>query len=304
MIITLTGNSSLQLARRLNELTDKFVSQYGTLALERLDASEAEASAILEAVQSSSFLSPKKMVIVRELGTTNSAAEQIEQIISSVLTDTDLVIYEPKPDKRTAYYKTLKAKTHLEEFTEIDAKDLPAWIVEEASSLGSKISLADARLLVDRVGTNQAILQNELEKVALYNSPIAKADIELLVDKAPQSKIFDLLDASFADNKTRALKLYEEQRAQQVEPQAILALITWQLNLIALAKAGRGKPAGVIARDAGVNPYPLNKAQNLAAKVSDDKLRHMVRSAFEIDYDAKTYSLDLDEALQAFIATI
>jgi DNA polymerase III subunit delta len=303
MTVTLTGNNHYLLKRRLDELTGKFVKQHGELALERIDAEEAEAPAIIEAVQSLPFLASRKMIVLRSLGANKTASGQIEQIIDAAGDTIELIFYEPLPDKRTSYFKVLKSKTQLEEYNELDVHGLAAWLVDEAKKAGGQLSPSDARYLAERAGLNQEQLANELEKLLTYNPAISRESIDLLTVKTPQSKVFDLLDAAFGGNKKRALELYEEQRAQKVEPQAIMALIAWQLELIALAFFGKGKDAGQIARDAGVSPYPVQKAQRLAAKLSRQQLKDMVDTAADIDYKSKTTSLNLDEALKTYIVT-
>src|SRR5260221_461630 len=98
MIITLVGNNSFVLKQRLDELTNKFVAKYGDLALERLDAQDDEATAIIEALHGLPFLASRKMVVVRDGGANKDLADQIEQIISSISDSTDIVFYEPTID--------------------------------------------------------------------------------------------------------------------------------------------------------------------------------------------------------------
>lgn len=304
MIITLTGNNTYALKQRLDELTKAFVGKYSELALERIDAEEAEADVILESIQSLPFLAESKMVVVRSLSANKGAAEQIEQIISSTGKTTDLILYEPLTDKRTSYYKIIKTKTDFEEYSELGPNELPRWLMEEAKMQRAEISFGDAKYLVDRVGTSQELLANEIAKLITYNSRIAIDSIDLLTEPAPQSKIFELLDAAFAGKKARALELYEEQRAQKVEPQAILAMIAWQLQLIALAKnAGKRSPAE-IAKASGINEYPIRKAAGLAARTDENQLRKLVEDALNMDWLNKTSSLDIDEALKTYIVTI
>jgi DNA polymerase-3 subunit delta len=112
------------------------------------------------------------------------------------------------------------------------------------------------------------------------------------------------MDAAVGGTKKRALERYAEQRAQKVEPQAIMAMIAWQLELIALAHLGKAKAANQIARDAGVSPYPVQKAQRLAAKLDRGKLTEMINTAAEFDYKSKTVTFDLDEALKTYIVTL
>ena len=304
MVISLTGSNSFLLRRRLDELTNSFVAEQGELALERIEAESVDLQAILDAVQSLPFLAARKMVVVRDLSANKPAAEAIEQIISSVEDSTDLIIYEPAPDKRTSYFKVLKSKTELEEFNELDTRSLANWLADEAKKQGGQLGLADANYLVERIGANQQMLASELGKLLTYDPQVTRANIDLLTEPTPQGKIFELLDAAFGGNKKRALKLYEEQRAQRVEPQAILAMIAWQLQLLALAKYSKDKPATTVAKDAGLNPYPVTKAKNLAAKISKNELNKMVDEALDIDWRGKTTAIDLDEALKTYITTL
>jgi len=304
MVVTLTGNNSYALRRRLNQLIGEFVAEQGELALERIEAESVDLQAILDAIQSLPFLAARKMVVVRDLSANKPAAEAIEQIISSVEDSTDLIIYEPAPDKRTSYFKVLKSKTELEEFNELDTRSLANWLADEAKKQGGQLGLADANYLVERIGANQQMLASELGKLLTYDPQVTRANIDLLTEPTPQGKIFELLDAAFGGNKKRALKLYEEQRAQRVEPQAILAMIAWQLQLLALAKYSKDKPATTVAKDAGLNPYPVTKAKNLAAKISKNELNKMVDEALDIDWRGKTTAIDLDEALKTYITTL
>lgn len=304
MIWALTGENSFALKRRLDELVDKFVSKNGELALERFDAEEAEASSIIEAIQALPFLSARKMVVVRNGSANKQLADSIEQTINSVPDSTELIFHEPQIDKRTAYFKVLSHQTRLEQFGELDRISLANWLVAEAKAQNARLSFSDATYLVDRLGQNQQMLYNELAKLVIYNAGISKANIDLLTDPTPQSKVFDLLDAAFSGRKARALELYEDQRAQKVEPQLILGMIGWQLQLLALIKTAENQSAEKIAKDSGLNPYPVRKAGSLAAKLSNEQLRELVSEALQLDVKSKTTSLDLDEALKTYITTL
>lgn len=304
MVITLTGSNYHLLKRRLDELAGKFVEEQGEFALERIDAEEARPQAVLDAVQSLPFLAARKMVVLRGAGANKDISGQIEQIIDSAGDSTDLIIHEPAPDKRSSYFKVLKARTQLEEFGQMDARTLAGWLVAEAKDLGGQLSPADANYLIERVGADQQQLAGELDKLIIYDPKISRENIDLLTEKTPQSRIFDLLDAAFGGNKKKALELYEEQRAQKVEPQAIMAMLAWQLKLLTLAKLGQGKTAQQISQDAGVSPWPVQKAQNLARKIDAVRLREMVAEALAIDDKSKTSRIDLDEALKTYIITL
>ena len=213
MIQTLTGANSFLLKRALNAVVAAFVAEHGDLALERIDCQEAELSKIQEAITSLPFLANKKMVVLRAPGTNKAFAEKVAQLLGDIPETTDVIIVEPKVDKRSSYYKYLKSKTAFEEFNELDQYALANWLVVTAKGQGGTMSSKDANYLVERVGINQQALGNELEKLLLYDLTVNRQAIDEMTEAAPQSTIFQLLEAVFVGNVPRAFELYSEQRA-------------------------------------------------------------------------------------------
>ena len=215
-----------------------------------------------------------------------------------------MLLVEPKLDKRTAYYKFLKKQLGYTEYPELDTPQLAKWLANVAKESNATISLGDANYLVTRVGQNQHLLSNELAKLAQYNPQITRAKIDLLTEQAPQSTIFELLDAALAGNRKRALSLYAEQRAMKVEPQQILALLGWQLHILALVKTAGDRDAGQIASQAKLNPYVVRKTQGIASRMSIAQVKKLVHDARVLDTRLKSESIDADEALQNLIITL
>lgn len=292
------------LKAELDRLVGDFVQEHGDFALERLDGEEAEYGRITESVQSLPFLASKKLVVLKNGGANKQFAENIEHILDSITDSTDLIIVEPKLDKRLSYYKTLKKKTDFREYAALDVLGLANWLNKAAKERGGELKTADARYLVERVGTNQQLLSNELNKLLNYQPNVTRETIDLLTEATPQSTIFELLDAAFAGNIKRALKLYAEQRTLKVEPQQILAMIAWQLHILALIKTAGQRSADDIAKDAKINPYVVRKSQSIARKLTLAELKKLVHDALELDVRLKSQSIDADEALQHYLLTI
>jgi DNA polymerase III delta subunit len=166
------------------------------------------------------------------------------------------------------------------------------------------LNLSDARYLVERVGANQQMLFNELEKLLLHDPKITRQTIDLLTDANPQSTIFQLLEAAFAGHTKRALSLYAQQRAQKVEPAQIIAMLTWQLHVLAIIKTAADRPTDVIAREAKINPYVLNKSQTIARDLTLSHLKKLIADLLRIDTRTKRTNIDPDEALQHYLLTL
>jgi DNA polymerase-3 subunit delta len=160
---------------------------------------------------------------------------------------------------------------------------------------------ADAQYLAERVGLNQQLLANELEKLLLYDVQISRQTIDLLTEPAPQSTIFQLLEAAFAGNRRRAMELYREQRALKVEPPQIIAMLAWQLHVLALIKTAGQRSSDAIASEAKLSPYVVRKSQGIADNLTGSELKVLVQDLLEIDVRSKRSALDADEALQNYL---
>jgi DNA polymerase-3 subunit delta len=301
MVITLTGVNDFGRSMELRKLVADFLKDNDEMGLERVDGEEAELARIQEALTSLPFLVPHKLVVLQRPGANKQFAEQIEQIIKLMPETTEVVVVEPKLDKRLSYYKFLKKSTDFREFNELDSNGLARWLVTAAKAYDATISSADAAFLVQRVGANQQMLASELEKLSLYDPKITRVTIELLSEPNPQSTIFELIEAAFAGNKRRAMQLYDEQRVQKVEPPQIVAMLTWQLHVLSLVKTAGQRSAQDIAAAAKLNPYVVQRSIIASRDLGAAELKKRISDLLELDILMKTESIDADDALKAYI---
>lgn len=304
MIATLTGPNSFMLQQTLHQLVGDFIKEHGDMGLERLDGEEAEYDRLRESLESMPFLASKKLVVLRSPGASKQFVENAERLLADLPETTDVVIIEPKLDKRLAYYKLLKKATDFKEFNELDGAQLARWLVEQAKYQGGSLSTADANMLVARIGVNQQLLSNELAKLLQYDPRITKETILLLTDQTPLSTTFDLLDAALKGRTKQAVELYEEQRKQKVEPIQIIALLAWQLHVLAVIKTAGDRDAGEIASLARLNPFVVRKSMAIASRLSLPELKKLVGTVHELDVRLKSESIDPDEALMELLVTL
>lgn len=301
MIRTLSGANGFLVKRELDRLVDEFSQKHSDLAVQRIDAAETDYSEILTAISNISMFDPIKMVIVRSGSQNKQLVENIEHIIASVPDSTEVIFVEDKLDKRLVYYKTLKKSTEFQEFADVDSRNLPSWVAEIVHSQNGKISNADAGYLVDRVGNNQMILANEIEKLLINNPQINREAINQLTEKTVNSSVFDLLEAAFAGKTDRALNIYDELREQKIEPPQIIGMLSWQLYVLSVIKTAGSKPTGEIASEAKLNPYVLNKSSSIARNISLNKLRQLVKDLLDIDVKSKSSNRNSDEMLKLYL---
>ena len=304
MITVLTGENSFLLQQHLRQLVHDFIAEYGDMGLEQLDGEEAEYDRIRESLQSLPFLASKKLVVLRAPSANKQFIESAENLLAELPDSTDLILIETKLDKRTAYFKLLKSQKNFNQYDELDANGLARWLVAYAKEHGGALSQSDARYLIERVGTNQRLLSNDVQKLIQYDPTVSKETIALLVDKTPQSTIFELLDSALAGNHKRTLELYKEQRQMKVEPQQILALLGWQLHILAVLKTAGERDIQLIAKEAKINPYVARKSQSIARRMSMTDLKQLIYETLRLDIRLKSESIDADDAIQNLLISI
>jgi DNA polymerase III delta subunit len=181
---------------------------------------------------------------------------------------------------------------------------LAGWVVEEAKRRGGSITRPVAARLVDRVGGSQQLLSSEIDKLLTYSLEITAESVELLTEPSPRSSIFDLLESAFAGRTDRMLALYREQRAQKVEPQAILSMIAWQLHALTVTKLGGGKSPQEIASISKLSPYTVRNSQSLARSLSLAKLQALIGAVISLEITLKSKALNADDAVQVLLLQI
>ena len=302
MVWCFTGLNTFLLQSSLQTIQSDFRSKYGDFAIEKIDVSDTSVGNILDILGAMPFLTERRLVIMHGLVANKLATEHIQKILEGVSEQTDVIFVEPKLDKRSALYKTLKKQTDFKEFLQIDTQSAPQWLVQQATERGGTLSLADARYMVQRMGANQMALSNQLDVLLLYSLNIDRKAIDLLTDKTPQSSIFDVLEAAFGGNTVRAIELYDDQRAQNVDPLAIEALFVWQLHILLLVKAANQAKKPVT--QLGISPYVAQKSAQLVTNRSVQQLKEYVQKLTQLELALKTTAIDADDAMKNFIVLL
>lgn len=304
MLRIITGDNTFAAQSLVREAVQAFVATYTDLGLEQLDGEVATIERIQEAIESMPFLATHKLVVLKNPSAHKSFMERATDLLSDMADTTDVIVYEHKLDKRTAYYKFLKQQPGFVEVGSLEHGALRAWVAAQAKDRGASLSPSDAGYLIDRVGTDQYVLHHEIAKLATYDQSITRQTIDELTEKTPQSTTFDLLDAALGGDPKRALALYQEQRLLKVEPQQILALLGWQLHGMAVVQAAGNRDAASIAREAKLNPYVVRKTQALVRRMATGQVSAIIARVTDLDIRLKTQRIDADEALQNLIISL
>ena len=165
------------------------------------------------AAQMVPFTSDYNVVVVKDIDLTDFSADESSKILDTVshlAGDTVMIFTFPTKtaggdkDKPAANSKDTKLKTlaskmgTIVEFKKLTPSGVKTKLVSWASKRGVVLPAAQADLLVEYCGTDLNRLKKELEKLCAYageGGEIAKGDIDALVTRDLESRIFDLSNA-------------------------------------------------------------------------------------------------------------
>ena len=265
-------------------------------------------SLALEDAKTMSLFGDKKIVIIDNAnmftGITSKDSEKIEDYLNHINENTILifVVHNDKLDSRKKITKLIKEKCKIKEFNdELDSTNLVRRLFKDYN-----IEYSTIKLLIDRVGNNPLILQNEINKIKIYkenDKTITDEDILNLTVKLIEIDIFKLIDYIIKKDKEKALELYYEMLKMNEEPIKIVVILANQFRIMYQSKEllKKGYSEKDIASILKIHPYRVKLAiQNSRNYTSETLLKHLNNLA-DIDIGIKTGTLNKDLALELFI---
>jgi len=294
MIIYLYGDNSFGISRQARLLKQKYLDSTGPEGdLESIDVAEKGLNSLLGGLSVMPMFVSSRLIIASNLAKAKPTSEQIDEIISNTAESTNLVIIDPKPDKRTVMFKKLSKLKGAKEFKNLMGGELIRWIISEAKGRGAEITATDANYLADKVSKDQWTLNNEIDKLSNYNRKITKATIDELAVPSLENNTFVLTEALANKDLSRVLKLYKDIKIQGHADQLILGAITFQYRTIMLALLKDSE----LNRAYKMSPYSLSKSQSLTSKYDLNDIKKAYKIIADSDMATKSGELSSAEAM-------
>lgn len=283
------GENSQERDAAVKQVLQAFIAVNGDMAVDVLDTEDCDVASAIDAVTTVPFLSPKRLVILRYASANKDVSSAIDTILDRIADTTDVMFIEGRMDARSIYTKTLKKRvSDSKHFEAVEGPALNDWVVAEVQRLGGSIRPSTAQLLLDRVGHNQQLLHNELQKLLLVDHDISDQLVMSMTHITPSSSVFTMLDAIVQGKVGDASRLYYEQRSQGMEPLAILGMIAWQLHILAMIVAAKDQPVDSIAKRTKLNPFVVRKNMTIASRMSKRQMVALLDAAIASDLRIKS----------------
>ena len=286
------------------------------ISISRYDLTNTNIEKIIEDCEMNSMFTDKKVIIVNnsyiftgqsKKGQIEQNLEALEKYINYPNIDTLLIFISDseKLDERKKIVKLIKQKGIVKEFnTTTNINNIVKSFFNDY-----KISDSSITKLINRVGNNLPLLEEEAEKLKLYKDDIKEIndeDILIITNKNVDLDIFKLIDNIIMKNKKVAIETYNEMIKYGEEPIKILIMIASQIRLMYQTKLLYKK--GYTEKDSasllGIHPYRVKLATEKGRKYTESDLLMYLDNLADLDSKIKQSNVDKKMAIELFILKI
>lgn len=258
-------------------------------AVEQYDGAEVAVEGMKGLFSAQTLFSDRRLIVIKNLGDNKEAWQGLEVYVRDDI-DADLVLLEPKLDKRTKTYKALLKKATTIECTPFDDRDrarVVMWLRRLAETENIALTEEAARLLVARVGDDQYMLKNELNRLSAVGE-VTLTVVEVHTEETIHDTAFALLEMALD---RQAQSLAERVRRLKMTEDAYRTFGLLVSQVFALAVVAASNPSDDI-KDTGVHPFVARKMRSVGSRVSPAMMRAIVEECTQTDRQLKGSAVD------------
>lgn len=268
------------------------------------DLTDTPLDLALDDAETMGFMSDKKIVVIKNAVFLTGQKDKtkiehnitrLEEYVKDPSPFTILVIIAPyeKLDKRKKITKLLTKEAGVIEAASFNERNAENWIREETNKLHIRITDGAIGRLIQYVGANLLVLENELKKIATYlneGEELTEDIVDEMVAKTLEQNVFTLVEKVTTRQLDSAITILYDLLRQNEEPIKILSLITRQFRIIFQSKIlsqQRMSPRDIV-KQLNLHPYAVKLAIEQGRHYEHTELQDILRQLAELDYQMKT----------------
>jgi DNA polymerase III subunit delta len=306
----LIGKDAYQIRLQLEELRSNiFPKGSGGLNDDTFEAKQRPLNEILDLCNTLPMLAPQRLVTLRNIDKLNeSDQEKLTAYAIQPCPQTTFVAIAEKLDKRTKMFKTLDKAGLIRSVEEPKARDMQQWVDRIAKKHSVELHPNARRALVEAVGTNLSLLDQQMEKLALYIHPEktvpAQAVAEMVLDSTGDT-IFAWTDQVVEGRSAEAMNTLNYLFDSGNPALVMMAMLARHVRILMKAKdlTASRTPHQEWASALGVPPFTVQRYVEQSRRFSLPTLIEFLGELANLDHDLKSTGLPpkllLERAIRA-----
>ncbi|WP_114326596.1 DNA polymerase III subunit delta [Candidatus Colwellia aromaticivorans] len=229
----------------------------------------------------------------------NKTLFALSEIIAqnAALQDVVFIFHGPKLDGASANRKWFKALTQLGCYLplyDIEAKDLPRWLQNQAKSLNVNLAPELSLLLIELFEGNLPALEQELQKLSLLfgTKLISLSDAEQIVIKQAKFNPFQIIDALLEGNCKKCLTMLDQLQQEGTAAGQVIWVFHKEFNQLytMLDKLAQGYQLNDLYKEYRIWEKRKSLYQHALTHISLKDIKRAISRLADIDLISKTSS--------------
>lgn len=203
------------------------------------------------------------------------------------------------------YFKSVAKYGEVVDCKHLETSLLSKYVNEYIEKKGLTMEPFLIKELVERCSNDMAHIAGEIDKLIAYSDG-TDIDLDILnsvVTNSVEQAIYALTDAIVKNNVDEAYTLLDKLLARGEQPLQLLGLITGQFKRMFFTKISK-ESDDEIAKKLGTSSYPIKLARGFARKYKPMELNNIVERLHNIEYDAKSGRIGIEEGLRLAMAMV
>lgn len=237
--------------------------------------------------------------------------KRVEAYLDNPISYSILVFIAPyeKIDERKKITKSFKKNATVVNCNPIRANQLRKWILYMAKQRKIELSEEALFLMESEFENNLYMLQQEMEKLALFVGPHGQVTKEVIVNVISTSlshSALELVDAVLKRDLHLAIKIYKDLEKKKEDPIGLIALLAYQFRIIFQVKLLRQKGFANqhIQKEIKVHPYVIKLASERSSSFTKEKLTEIMNELTNTDATIKQGKMEKGMAFELLLYTL
>lgn len=308
MICLFLGENSFEIERQLRALIAEFNGD-----VERIDGAEIAPNQLSDLLLGTTLFSVERLVILKGASENKPVWDALGERVAKGISS-DLILIEPKPDKRTKTYKTLQQHATVieaQEWTDRERGKAEKWLREYAGERSVSLSSDQITKMITRAmipsqkpGTF-TISQQQLASVLDALSMMDKVTDELIDAVLPgttNDTVFDILRIAIARDVAELMVHLERLRVSGDAYMTLGFIMSQWSQLVSVATIDR--PIDEVAHALSVHPFVLQTLAAESRSLTRQEISTYTYSLAALDARLKTTATDPWDSLTAWLVSI
>ena len=201
-----------------------------------------------------------------------------------------------------------KGQAHVKEFKQPRERDLPNRIQQQARDMGGSISWDASRRLAMLVGNDLRLLDREIDKLLIYadGRQVTESDVGLLVSRAREDSVFELVDCVGRREVDRALRLLHHLLDDGEPALRILGMLARQVRILIQVSELRAERVteAEIAKRLKLHPFVVEKGVAQAQNFAMRQLEEAHALIVDTDWKIKTGAMEDELAIDMLVVAL